>query len=186
MSTIKPLSSRMHPRNSHKFWRRAAFAGAAMVCLAQSVLAIDPSRALTQSIHRIWQTQQGLPQGTIYCVYQTHDRYLWLGNQTGLVRFDGIQFTPVRDLGGLSLENVWVRQLCQNAQGAIWIATDDAGLVRWKDGAATRFSTKNGLPSNSIRCLHTDRQQNVWIGTDRGLVRFAAGRIEPVAGSDGP
>src|SRR3954447_4733712 len=132
MSTIKPLSSRMHPRNSHKFWRRAAFAGAAMVCLAQSVLALDPSRALTQSIHRIWQTQQGLPQGTIYSVYQTKDRYLWLGTKTGLVRFDGVQCTVIRELGGTSVENVWVRQLGQDDQGALWIATDADGLIRWK------------------------------------------------------
>src|SRR4051794_15535242 len=141
MINTKPRSSGLHHRNPHGFWRHATFAVAAILCLSQPVLALDPSRALTQSIHRIWQTQQGLPQGTIYCVYQTHDRYIWLGTKTGLVRFDGIQFTVVPELAGVSLENVWVRQLCQDEQGAIWIATDNDGLVRWQDGKATRFTT---------------------------------------------
>ena len=167
-------------------WQRAALAIITFLLLPQLVFALDPSRALTQTIHRIWQTQQGLPQGTIYCVYQTQDRYLWLGTKTGLVRFDGVQFTVMRDVGGLSLENIWVRQICQDETGGIWIATDRDGLIRWKDGEATRFSTDDGLPSNSIRCLQTDRQQNVWIGTDRGLARYTAGRIEAVTGSDGP
>src|SRR5262245_18798039 len=94
-------------------WRRAALAVAIIVFLSPSALALDPSRALTQSIHRIWQMQQGLPQGTIYCVYQTQNRYLWLGTKTGLVRFDGVQFAVMRDVGGVLLENVWIRQLCE-------------------------------------------------------------------------
>ncbi|MCC7085442.1 MAG: hypothetical protein IT427_10585 [Pirellulales bacterium] len=154
--------------------------------MSRSALALDPSRALTQTIHRIWQTQQGLPQGTIYCVYQTQDRYLWLGTKTGLVRFDGVQFTVMPALGGVSLENVWIRQLCEDRQGGLWIATDGDGLIRWKDGQAMRFSTDDGLPSNDVQCLLVDREQAVWIGTDRGLARFAAGRIETSTGDDGP
>src|SRR3954465_2901512 len=111
-------------------WQRATFAAVAILSLSKSACARDPSRALTQSIHRIWQTQQGLPQGTIYSVYQTKDRYLWLGTKTGLVRFDGVQFTVVRELGGTSVENIWIRQLYQDDLGALWIATDADGLIR--------------------------------------------------------
>jgi signal transduction histidine kinase/ligand-binding sensor domain-containing protein len=160
-------------------WSRYAFLiVVAMAFLARPVFALDPSRALTQTIHRIWQTQQGLPQGTIYCVYQTKDRYLWLGTKTGLVRFDGVQFTVIRNVGDVALENVWVRQLKEDEEGAVWIATDADGLIRWKDGSAMRYTTNDGLPSNNIRCLYTDRQHNVWIGTDRGLSRFTSGRLE--------
>jgi ligand-binding sensor domain-containing protein/signal transduction histidine kinase len=186
MNHSKSPSSNCHLKYACAIWRRAVLAILAITALSQSVFALDPSRALTQTIHRIWQTQQGLPQGTIYCVYQTQDRYLWLGTKTGLVRFDGVQFTVVRDLSGVSLENVWVRQLCEDDDHAMWIATDRDGLICWKDGTATRFTTENGLPSNSVHCLRTDRQQNVWIGTDRGLARFTAGRIEAVTGNDGP
>ena len=57
------------------------------------MLALDPSRSLTQYFHRVWQIQPGLPQASIYCVLQTQDAYLWLGTQLGLVRFDGVRFS---------------------------------------------------------------------------------------------
>src|SRR4051812_47533010 len=185
MNDLKCPSSAVRPNRHDALRQRATFIAVAILSLSQSVFALDPSRALTQSIHQIWQTQQGLPQGTIYNVYQTKDRYLWLGTKTGLVRFDGVQFTVIRELGGTSTENVWVRQLCQDDQGALWIATDADGLIRWKDGKTTRYTTEDGLPSNNVLCLHADRQHTVWIGTDRGLARVSSDRIEALTGSAG-
>lgn len=34
------------------------------------------------------------------------------------------------------------------------------------------YSTKDGLPSSEVHCLHQDRQGYLWLGTDQGLVRF--------------
>jgi signal transduction histidine kinase/ligand-binding sensor domain-containing protein len=169
-------------------WRAAIAIAATIASLdcASRAMALDPSRALTQSIHRIWQTQQGLPQGSIYCILQTQDRYLWLGTKSGLVRFDGVQFTVISDVGGISLENVWIRQLAEDPHGALWIATDGDGLVRWQRRSATRFSVENGLPSNNIRSVHVDRHRSVWIGTGRGLARFVDGRVEIIGETDGP
>ena len=39
------------------------------------------------------QTQAGLEQNPITAVLQSRDGYLWIGTYTGLLRFDGIQFT---------------------------------------------------------------------------------------------
>ncbi len=58
-----------------------------------SLWAIAPDRPLTQSLQRIWQTQQGLPATPIMSILQTQDGYLWLGTQKGLFRFDGMHFT---------------------------------------------------------------------------------------------
>src|ERR1041385_5712516 len=78
------------------------------------VYALDPSRTLSQYVHRIWQVQQGLPQASIYAIVQTHDGYLWLGTQTALVKFDGVRFTTIEQLDGVSLANVWVTQLVED------------------------------------------------------------------------
>ena len=56
-------------------------------------MALDPRKALTQYIHDVWQTEQGLPQNAVEALCQTRDGYLWLGTQEGLVRFDGVRFT---------------------------------------------------------------------------------------------
>jgi ligand-binding sensor domain-containing protein len=40
-----------------------------------------------------WATS-GLPSTLIYSIAQTKDGFLWRGTDDGLVRFDGVQFTP--------------------------------------------------------------------------------------------
>lgn len=34
------------------------------------------------------------------------------------------------------------------------------------------LNLENGLPSNEVYCIHEDRQHQLWIATDQGLVRF--------------
>src|SRR5690242_11661710 len=36
-----------------------------------------------------WQTEQGLPQNSVYDIIQDHEGYLWLATAAGIVRFDG-------------------------------------------------------------------------------------------------
>ena len=89
--------------------------------------ALDAARTLTQYVHRIWQVQQGLPQASIYAVVQTTDGRLWLGTQTGLVRFDGVRFTTIDEANGVSLADVWVTKLIEDHGHALWIGTDGRG-----------------------------------------------------------
>src|SRR5580704_12506889 len=90
-----------------------------LICAAGTLLALDPSRTLTQYVHRIWTVQQGLPTGTIYDIWQAHDGFLWLGTQTGLVRFDGVQFTPADSIYSGLPDNLWVRAGFEDASGAL-------------------------------------------------------------------
>ncbi|HSU66345.1 MAG TPA: two-component regulator propeller domain-containing protein, partial [Tepidisphaeraceae bacterium] len=96
---------------SRRFPRALALAAAAFLLFCPAASGLDKDRALTQYVHRIWQAQQGLPQATIYAIAQTSDGYLWLGTQTGLVRFDGIRFVPVRDTDGPTPDGAWIRDL---------------------------------------------------------------------------
>jgi len=135
--------------------------------------ALDANRALTQCIHRIWQTPQGLPESTITCVRQTQDGYLWLGTRNGLVRFDGLRFAVIRDHDGAKLENAWIADLAEDADHGLWIATDGDGLSRLQGDACKAFGPADGLPSSVVRCLFADRQGRLWAGTDQGLALYA-------------
>jgi signal transduction histidine kinase/ligand-binding sensor domain-containing protein len=134
---------------------------------------VDPGRSLTQALHRIWQVPQGLPQATIHSIRQTQDGYLWLGTQTGLVRFDGIRFTSIGEASGLSWPKVWIRDLVEDAEHHLWLATDGNGLIRLGDGAAKQFTIADGLPSDSINSLFYDADKTLWVCTNRGLARQA-------------
>src|SRR5215813_528348 len=158
-------------------WRHVSQSRLNVAILALSVslpaLALDPSRSLTQYLHRIQQIQQGLPQATIYSILQSHDGYLWLGTQRGLIRFDGVRFTPVDGGDGVSLENTWVRSLIEDAQHNIWIGTNNSGLVLLHSGVMTQYSVRQGFPSESIHCLAAGRDGELWACTHEGLVRIA-------------
>src|SRR5215813_1161389 len=86
--------------------------------------ALDPHRKLTQYIHRTWQTEQGLAKVQIDSLSQTRDGYLWLGTYTGLVRFDGVRFTAIPGPKRI-LDNVWIRTVVEDAEGGLWIGTND-------------------------------------------------------------
>src|SRR6478736_4614653 len=114
--------------------RRAAGVLTRFITLTAVVLAgalradaLDPARALTQYVHRIWQVPQGLPQASIYAIAQTADGQLWLGTQKGLVNFDGVRFTTVVLRSGVSLADVWVTALHEDRAHALWIGTDESG-----------------------------------------------------------
>ena len=127
-----------------------------MALCAMPGWALDSSRSLTQYVHRIWTTQQGLPTGTIYDVWQTRDGFLWLATQTGLVRFDGVRFTPAETVYPGLPENLWVRSGFEDADGALWVGTNDAGVYRLApsttklNSVIAHYSTKEGLPSDQV------------------------------------
>lgn len=145
--------------------------------------ALDPGRRLTQYLQRIWQTRQGLPQSSILAVHQTKDGYLWLGTPDGLVRFDGVRFTSPDDLDGLALPKMSVRQLAEDSRGALWVATDNAGLFRIENGTVAQFSKRDGLPSDNVTCLFPGRQNDLWACTARGFAQIADGKVQTIGGA---
>ncbi len=131
-------------------------------------LALDPTKAITQYLHEIWQTKDGLPQNTITAIAQTSDGYLWLGTRAGLIRFDGVRFTVFSSQTTPEITQDQILSLLTDRQGRLWIGTWGGGLVRMDRGTFTRFSTSDGLPSDLISTIFEDRQGRLWIGTDGG------------------
>jgi hypothetical protein len=131
-------------------------AGAWQMVMAQAPAPHAQDYHLTQYVHEVWGDENGLPQNSIFTTLQTHDCYLWLGTQEGLVRFDGTTFSHYAIQGGLT-GNV-VLSINEDVDGALWVGTE-AGLSRLKDGSFTSYTMDEGLPGttksaelSSIRC----------------------------------
>ena len=122
---------------------------------AWPVAALDPAKSLTSFQRQTWQTESGLPQNTVRAIVQTHDGYLWLATEGGLVRFDGLKFTVFDSQNTPALRSNNIRALCEDRRHALWIGTADGLTVSWP-ARTSLFTREQGLPSNSVWSVYED------------------------------
>jgi ligand-binding sensor domain-containing protein/signal transduction histidine kinase/CheY-like chemotaxis protein len=150
----------------------------------EPVLALDPRKAITQYVHDVWQTKDGLPQSSITAIIQTRDGYLWLGTFGGLVRFDGMQFTVFDTSNTQALRSKRILALFEDRDGALWVGTENGGLSRFDQNRVTTYTTRDGLPNDSVFSICQDREGTLWIATWDGLARLKDGTVQPYSTSE--
>src|SRR5271166_1709129 len=148
------------------------------------VFALDPSLDMSQYAHTAWTSRNGFLSGEAYAIAQTADGYLWLGTQSGVVRFDGARTVPLALRPGQQLPSTAAGALLAARDGTLWIGTLD-GLVSWKDGQLTGYPE---LARRTVVALLQDRNGTVWAGAFGGATgRLCAirGRTTTCYGDDG-
>src|SRR6266436_7414743 len=120
---------------------------------------------------RHWTTEHDLPQNRIGCLKQTLDGYLWIGTWSGLVRFDGVHFTPFNKFNTPELVNDAINTLAQDAGGTLWIGTHD-GLVSYREYRFQRFTMADGLPDRNVVQSVNSRSGGVWLQAGDSVVRL--------------
>ena len=103
------------------------------------VLALNPSLEISQYAHTSWTVQDGFSLGNIYAMAQTHDGYLWLGTESGLVRFDGVRRVAWQPPAGQELPDKGAYSLLVTRDGTLWIGTF-SGLASWDGARLTQLS----------------------------------------------
>lgn len=76
------------------------------------------------------------------------------------------------DLSGNQVRSILLRPATADAPASVWIATEDGGISVYQQGKWLRYNTENGLSSNAVRTLTTDRYNRVWAATAKGVVYF--------------
>jgi diguanylate cyclase (GGDEF)-like protein len=165
-------------RRPKRALRAASVLLAAASIAAPRAQALDPGKAITQYGHDVWGVDQGLPQNSVQTILQSHDGYLWLGTEEGLVRFDGVRFLVFDRRTTPGFTDNYISALLEDAQGVIWIGTRQGGVLRYSDGEFRAWMKKDGLPNDFVRCLALDRRGRVWLGTDAGLARWTGEGFE--------
>ena len=158
---------------------------AAFVALTAEPPAVASTNGILPYTVRIWQTDDGLPQNSVFDIAQTSDGYLWVGTREGLARFDGVRFTVVDDLAAPELKNGWITALCTGRDGSLWIGLEAGGVTRLKDGVFSHFTEAGGLASTQIHCLFEAKDGTVWIGSRGGLNRYRDGKLTRLTQQEG-
>jgi len=109
---------------------------------------------------RVWQTDDGLPAANVTGIAQTRDGFLWLSTQSGLARFDGMQFERVPIPVGRARPIIW-EMLCDHEEN-FWLAEDGGVIVRFGKDSSQIFSATNGLSNSLVLQLIETPDHSIW------------------------
>ncbi|HEY3055266.1 MAG TPA: EAL domain-containing protein [Thermoanaerobaculia bacterium] len=116
---------------------------------------------------------QGLLGDDVKSVTAGQDGTIWTATRGGVSDLGGRHRLSKRDSTPSVLSVVAARD------GSLWAGTADAGLRHVEPSGTTSYTTKDGLPSNTILALFEDRRGVIWVGTDAGLTRVVNGTVDP-------
>jgi ligand-binding sensor domain-containing protein len=89
----------------------------------------------------------------------------------GVFTFDGTEFKPFE-----GLTKKYIRAIVKDKSGNLYIATAGTGLYKLSFEMGTyklqNFTTANGLMHNRLTCLHYDKQERLWYGTESNGIGY--------------
>ncbi|WMJ68532.1 ligand-binding sensor domain-containing diguanylate cyclase [Stenotrophomonas sp. 24(2023)] len=127
-------------------------------------------------------TTAGLPRALITALAHDPAGALWIGTVEGVrVLRDGtVQNIDLEPLGGGRSVFGF-----QQIGDAMWISSD-RGLYRWQQGRLSRVGLEQGMPVDTVFQLVPDRLGNVWISSNRGVLRTDMAALNDVADGRAP
>ncbi len=116
--------------------------------------------------------EDGLPSPKINTLYEDGYQQLWIGTNTGLVRYDGYEFKHFSIQEGLRSENILA--IVEDAEGGLW-AGGNKGIV------LVEGDTCQSLPIDVVGntyFLNCDFEGNIWCGNGGNLYFYSKEKIE--------
>jgi two-component system sensor histidine kinase ChiS len=96
--------------------------------------------------------------------YKDQQGRVWIGGGSGIGYLKNNTFTHF--VGDGTLRRVF--DVREDKWGHIWIGAID-GLYRWDGEVFTKFTDEDGLAHRYIHSLEKDHEDNIWVGTLKGL-----------------
>ncbi len=116
----------------------------------------------------------GLNNDTVYSITGGDDE-VWVARKNGgLTRFrlqgDDLQASTYTRQNGLAEDAVY--SIYREPDGTVWAGTPNAGLSRFRAGRWHTFTTKDGIPSNSISAITGNAAGEIFVGTANGIAEL--------------
>jgi signal transduction histidine kinase/ligand-binding sensor domain-containing protein len=123
---------------------------------------------------------QGLPDNSVSAIAQDAHGGIWIGTSHGVARIDGelVESDPLHDP---EMRRAGILSLYVDDRNTLWIGTLGRGLLRYSGGQVTHYTLHEGLPNETINSVLTDAEDNVWLGSNRGIFRIQRSDMDDVA-----
>jgi diguanylate cyclase (GGDEF)-like protein len=117
---------------------------------------------------RSYGASDGVPVEPISSLAPSRDGALWIATAGQVIRWKDrlletapIKLLPVHDQ---------ITSLLEDRTGALWVGFDHNGIALLHDGEFSRYTARQGLPSEDVATLFEDREGDVWAGLSEGGV----------------
>jgi ligand-binding sensor domain-containing protein/signal transduction histidine kinase len=116
--------------------------------------------------------RDGLPGEHITGTCPDGSRGFWVAcHAAGIAHWSEGEFREFTANGALPSGCI-VWSLLRTRDGSLWIGTEGAGLLRWKNERLEHFGPAEGVPQSAIVALAETRDGSLWLGgRDGGLLR---------------
>jgi signal transduction histidine kinase len=106
---------------------------------------------------------------------------IWIGLNDGVARYRTDTFALFKTANGMPLGRIV--DIRTDAARRLWLASAHAGLIRVDDTSVdaptfTRYTTAEGLSSNSLELITEDLQGRLYVATARGI-----DQVDPITGA---
>src|SRR5580704_7998716 len=142
------------------YLRSGVIPGLVLLSIANPASALDPNLRITQYRHAAWRLQEGAFASAPNAIAQTKDGYIWLGTGSGLVKYDGVRFSPWSPPAAGNLSGAIIYSLTASSDGTLWIGTS-MGLASWKNGQLQEHVR------GRINSILEDRKGRIWAARSR-------------------
>lgn len=114
-------------------------------------------------------------------ITQTPDGTIWAAAVSGVFRLapGATRFLRVPELDTPS-QTVYV-----DHSGKLWIGTLGRGLVSYDGLCFTFWPEPQALPGSFVHAVLEDAERNLWIGTERGLLRWRLATVDTITAAPG-
>ncbi|NOZ78393.1 MAG: diguanylate cyclase [Acidobacteria bacterium] len=124
---------------------------------------------LGDSLFTTLDVDDGLASPMARCILEARDGSLWVGTSSGglqhFIQKEGrMVLAPVQPR--ISATDVF--SLYEEPGGAVWVGTYEQGVFRLERGKIQRWTSRDGLPANTVWALEGDGARGVWAGTYGG------------------
>lgn len=110
---------------------------------------------------------------TLFHAVYSSDGTVWAGTDAGIMTIKDGEIKTIRKSDGLSDDKVFCFH--EDAEGGIWVGTQEGGINIIKAGKIKQITRSDGLSDNLILCFYQDSSGTMWVGTGHdGLNRIDA------------